>query len=103
MGHPLSEEDRAMDKEPRKYALIKLDTGDYLCPSNDKSTLWRFQRYEDGRFYGLDVDYEARTFWRVLRRPMPTEFTEHLLDVGDWTEVQVWLPTRAAALAVVFS
>ena len=49
----------------RKYALVKLHRGDYLCISNDRQKVWRFRAYEDGRVGGLDVPFESRTFWSV--------------------------------------
>lgn len=51
----------------RKYALTKIAAGDYLLPSNDARTLWRFRQYEDGPSHGLEVDWADRKFWRVER------------------------------------
>ena len=32
----------------RKYALTKIDPGDYLLPSNDATVLYRIRKYTDG-------------------------------------------------------
>ena len=88
----------------RQYALTRIDKGDYLCASNDGATLWRFQRYHDGRGAGLDVDYDWRAFWKASQTPMPPGGVLDVDDVDDlpWREWHTWLPTRKAALRSVF-
>ena len=89
--------------EGRKYALIKVAAGDYLCPSNDGETLWRFHTYEDGRVAGLEVDYEVRTFWRAVYIPLAKVENQPVNDLpGPWDDVWIesdwFLPTRKAAI-----
>lgn len=70
----------------RKYALIKVGQGYYVCPSNDMKTLWRFYSYqEDGSLYrhnAITGKHATRptlgTFWRAEYTPMPTN-----LDLTD--------------------
>lgn len=93
----------------RKYALTKIDPGDWMCPSNDTLTIWRFRSYTDGQIAGLmDVSYYARTFWRVQR--CPREAIDRYLAAGQlvddldnlpWVDVEEWLPTRRAAIAIM--
>jgi hypothetical protein len=87
----------------RTFALTRIGTGDYICPSNDQKTWWRFQRYTDGRIHGLCVDYEARTFWRALNCPAfdDDEGFGPLFDDLPWREVAQWLPTRRAAIQLM--
>lgn len=87
----------------RKYALTKLEAGDYVCPSNDGEMLWRFCRYQDGRVCGLDVDYELRTFWSTMRAPMAA--AQRSLDRDEdiqWNGWEYMLASRADALRSVF-
>lgn len=49
-------------KPERKYALTRITAGDYLLPSNDRSTLWRIRRYTDGPSLGLEIPKD-REFW----------------------------------------
>lgn len=88
---------------PRKYAMTRLAAGDYLLPSNDGRTLWRLERYEDGAAHGLVVGYQLRPFWRVSSTPMPGNGYVDVayLEQYRWTEHAQWLPTRAAAVAVM--
>lgn len=88
----------------RRYALTRVQPGDYLCPSNDGQRLWRFLRYEDGRAAGLlDCGFESRPFWRALSTPMPADGTYDVeaLDELAWQEWEAMLPTRRAAIAVM--
>ena len=90
----------------RTYALVRLDVGDYVCPSNDRTALWRFQRYEDGRGAGLDVAYEWRTFWAAWSVPMPAEADRNIDTLNDWadrpTAYASMFRTRAEAIAWAF-
>lgn len=97
-----------MTPTARRYALIRVRAGDYLCPSNDGLTLWRFSAYEDGADYGLVVAYGSRRFWKASRTPMPDSGRGRgLLDLDalddlPWIESHAWIPSRKAAVAEVF-
>lgn len=84
----------------RRYALIYVNTGDYLCPSNDGTELWRFTRYEDGPALGAEV---AGTFWAALRAPMPSGgvIEGDDLDLMEFVHVHVQLRTRRDAINVM--
>jgi len=87
----------------RRFALIRLKAGDWVCPSNDCTVLWRFRRYEDGSYHGLDVDYERRDFWMVERASLAE--AERALardDEPEWLTWDTMLPTRKAAIDSVF-
>lgn len=58
-----------MSGPERKYALTKIDAGDYLLPSNDATTIWRLRKAEDGPTYGLDAEVHPRDFtvWQLWR------------------------------------
>lgn len=91
--------------ESRKYALTLVRAGDYLCPSNDGATLYRFSRYEDGRLAGLVCEFDLRDFWMVQSMPMPPQGALDLDEVwawDTWHTVADSFPTRSAALAYVF-
>lgn len=51
----------------RKYALTKVDAGDYLLPANNGRTLWRIARYQDGPSTGLEDMPRDDMFWGVWR------------------------------------
>lgn len=85
----------------RLHVLSKYDSGDWLCWANDGTTLWRFQRYEDGAVNGLDVDYDFRTFWRALYLPAARDLPINTIDGYPWREAAQWLPSRQAAIDVM--
>lgn len=64
----------------RKYALIRIEAGDYLLPSNDGKVLWRIMRGEEddgtGRFYSV------WQVWRWVHSPATTR----ACDLGDWEQ-----------------
>jgi hypothetical protein len=73
----------------RKYALAKIETGDYLLLGNDGKTLWRFVKSEDGPSYGLDPDVFPKDFtvWCVYRwdgRGRPETEDDLFLDGEQW-------------------
>jgi hypothetical protein len=91
---------------PRRYALTKAASGDYLCPSNDGLYLWRFFRYEDGAAHGLEAAFQERSFWLAARKPMLLGEYLDLDDLGypwdaPWVEFERALPSRKAAVAVM--
>ena len=84
----------------RRYALVRVATGDYLFLANTGETLYRVSRYDDGADYGLDVDYAVRSFWRLRRTTPPAigEVDVDELDALPWVDVADWLPTRQAGI-----
>ncbi len=83
----------------RRWRMIRVEAGDYLCPSNDRAKLWRFHTYVDGRVFGLDVGFEERTFWRAVWMLMPVDLAELPGPWAPaWVESDWYLPTRAAAI-----
>lgn len=91
-----------MTTPDRLYVLTRLRSGDYICLANDGETLWRFQRYEDGRDLGLDVGYDAREFWRASYAPRPDHtFNPDEMDELPWREAAQWLSTRREAITVM--
>lgn len=85
----------------RKYALIRVSSGDYLLPSNDQRWLWRIYTYEeDGSLFRGERQVKGR-FWACARRPMPPEsaiLDEDFLGWGDWEFWAGPLNTRTAAI-----
>lgn len=69
----------------RKYALTKVNAGDYLLPSNDGQTIWRFRTYEDGPTHGLDWPRD-RTLWGYYRWTGRGD----LVDLEDWDHWEGW-------------
>ena len=102
-----------MSAVERRWAMIRVRAGDYLLPSNDKTTLWRLATYEehgdaewqdgDGRWHKI-----RGTFWAVYRyehgrRSFPDldapEWTgDDFLDWDRWVCHETSLATRAAAI-----
>ncbi len=69
----------------RKYAMTRVGTGDYLMPSNDGKTLWRFTRYTDGPSFGLDHWSRDRELWRILKWADPLDVGEYVdTSLDDW-------------------
>lgn len=101
-----------METTERKYALTKLQAGDWLCPSNDRRYIWRFFQYPDGSKYGLcdhdgkSVDFEKKYFWEAARVTIEKygEMLDNGVDPEDyayWDTVQTGLPSRGAAIEVM--
>lgn len=87
----------------RKYALTKVDKGDYLLPSNDRATLWRIAVYVDGPSSGLTDWPKDKTLWglwRFIGRPVTDGLTLDLgdLDWGEWECVEQGFATRQDAI-----
>lgn len=87
----------------RRYALRKLETGDYVLPSNDLSILWRICAVDEPTT-ASDLTSMER-LWDLYRWRHPAPIVEE--DVAesiiedDWTEwecVGSGFPTRAYAI-----
>lgn len=62
---------KALSAAPdRKWRMTRLKAGDWLLPSNDRSTVFRISTYEDGESYGLE-GVKDRTYWGVWHWPKP--------------------------------
>ena len=88
----------------RKYAMTRIEAGDYLLPSNDAKRLYRLTSYTDGPTYGL-VDWPRdRVVWAVdLFTGSPDEGERLARAVedygsGDWHRIADYLDTRGAAI-----
>lgn len=86
----------------RKWQMIRVRSGDYLLPSNDRQTVFRIYRYTDGPSSGLDVDWKDRDFWAVWRwlkgGPETLDFEDTF--PSGWIEVASFLDTRKVAIDV---
>lgn len=91
----------------RRWQMTRLAAGDYLLPSNDGTTLWRLERYEerDGTLTRDDGSVVNADFWMVSRFRLPLdEASAHDLDDRSlWVGHRWMLPTRAAAIAEAMS
>lgn len=95
------------DQPTRKYALIRVEAGVYLLPSNDAQTLWRihsYTEYGDG-WWTLEDGSEKQikgTFWNTARRPMPEQHEiddeDFLWDHDQWEEWSGVHATRREAI-----
>ncbi len=87
----------------RKYALTRIEKGDYLWASNDAKTIWRLSTYTEGPSRGL-VDWPRdRTVWGLWRWDGPRREGLELNgeDVDDWNYWEMWegmFETRTAAI-----
>lgn len=96
----------------RRYALTKLNKGDYLLPGNDAKSVWRISQYEeDGSLErGDDGTVVIGTFWQVARLADPVLLSRVILGNIDHDDMElldgwsVWeiadgpLSTRKAAI-----
>jgi hypothetical protein len=88
----------------RKYAMIRIEAGDYLLPSNSGRSLWRLRRYYEGPETGIEkgryVWSCARYSWMSRDFPAPHELGEviEILNQDRWVETQGWLDTRQEAI-----
>jgi hypothetical protein len=72
----------------RKFALIKIEAGDYLLPGNNATTLWRIRRGAERHIAenGLDeIERPAWELWRWMSRLTDTHALEQV-DPGDWSQ-----------------
>lgn len=88
--------------------MRRLGAGDYLLRSNDALWVWRLHTHRDGSDHGTDAPYRDREFWRAVRMPMEMWLRgKYRMSTipnpweAPWEEVDWFLPTRAAALALV--
>jgi hypothetical protein len=93
----------------RRYALTRVAAGMYLCPSNDRTRLWRFYRYyEDGSLASYDQAGNmigrpiVGHFWEAESCPISEGDVidldpDFLADLPWRTEGSLY-PTRAAAV-----
>lgn len=101
----------------RAWALIRLRSGDYFVPSNDRDTLWRVCTYEeDGslvRTYEDGTEEEVKgIYWMTMKFAGTFEQASALLDRSDtlddflrderWQGWAYLFKTRRDALADIF-
>lgn len=85
----------------RRYALTKIEAGDYMLVGNDGQTLWRVRSYMDGPSLGLDDWPRDRVVWQVHRWPRPFDEIgegEDLAGYEHWEYEAGVLATRAEAI-----
>jgi len=98
----------------RKYALVRIEPGDYLLLGNDGRTLWRIYRYlEDGslweypnnnRFDHSEGRQIKGNFWANARyqRAVADRFRDYddpeFLDWDRWTTWETLMQTRQEAI-----
>lgn len=73
----------------RKYALTKIEAGDYLLLGNDGKTLWRVVKSEDGPSHGLDPKVFPKDFvewqaWKWTGREHPETVDDLVLGDDRW-------------------
>jgi hypothetical protein len=74
----------------RKYALTKLDKGDYLMPSNDGKTIWRVCLGDEPVD---DVGMVFETRWQVFKWVGYRARPETVEDLEDWGNWNCWIAT----------
>lgn len=85
----------------RKYAITKIEAGDYILPSNDAKTLWRIQKL--GSVGGSEDNVEwdwSEAGWYVSKYNQYVDQTLQI-DVDDWSFWTDWsgpYATRAEAV-----
>lgn len=87
----------------RMWQMIRLAAGDYLLPSNDRSTVFRIRRYEDGPSYGVEKMKRDETYWGCWRwMGRPDRLDDIAVDYfpEGWATVEEYLPTRQAGIDV---
>lgn len=99
-----------MSATERKYALTRLNAGDYLLPSNDGTTLLRVSSYvEDGsggNYIAGKWTPVVGTFWNCYRfigtmteaERILIDDPDTLLDWDEWREIECGLRTRKEAI-----
>ncbi len=74
----------------RKYALRRLEAGDYLLIGNDDVTLWRISRYEDGPSHGLKDWPRDRMVWGLRKWETPVVLGETAIELENWDRWEFW-------------
>jgi hypothetical protein len=85
----------------RKYALTKVEKGDYLLPSNDGRRVWRLRQYVDGPSGGI-TDWERdRTLWGCWLWTGPLNAVDINPDASDrWEFWEGNAETRAEVITI---
>jgi len=82
--------------------MTKVQAGDWVCPNNDGSLIWRFTRYEeDGSLAEEDGTPIKGVFWAASYIRAEAWSEETLDDWSLWTAWRELLPTRDAAIAAM--
>jgi hypothetical protein len=87
----------------RKWQMLRIESGDYLLPSNDLESVFRIRRYEDGPSFGLDPEDfpRDREYWSLSRwKGSPDAVDAKAIDnfPTGWETVAEMLATRQAAI-----
>lgn len=73
-----------MKAEDRRYALRRLEAGDYLLISNDARWVWRIRKYTDGPSSGLDDWSRDKEVWGLWVWDQPVVLGETEIKVDGW-------------------
>lgn len=95
-------------KIERKWQMTRLAAGDWLLPSNDRSTVFRISTYED-LYASHDDREEYRTYWGAWRWPRPIQALvredygyghgyDPLEDWDAWVQIVHYCDTRREAI-----
>lgn len=85
--------------------MVRIESGDYLLPSNDYESVFRIRRYVDGPSSGLDPkdfprDRDYWQLWRWRGHGGPEQLTTEAFDAfpSGWEEIATMLATRHDAI-----
>jgi len=84
----------------RKYQMTRLNTGDYMCPSNDGLRLWRFTKQQGGDWYAMSCDMPTPEQWERFVAQVGT--VGDIDDLLDWQEESYHYATRAEIVERAF-
>lgn len=82
-------------KIERKYALRRIEAGDYLMPSNDGKVCWRLSRTE---ILGLRGDLIGG--WGLYKWIGGGSWPSTMEDVDDWDRWESWAECRSREDAI---
>lgn len=84
----------------RKYALIRIQAGDYLLPGNDGKMMFRIASYTDGPTNGLDIPRDRKFWgcWEWAERPEMLRTVDDPTDWGHWEQIEGLCETRQQAI-----
>jgi len=83
----------------RRYALTKVEAGDYLLPSNDARTLWRIVRGDENAGEENERLISVWQLWRYYGRVgNPPNLPDDFLEWSEWELCESWCETRADAI-----